>query len=53
MVLRHAEPYLLGHSQAEERRLRTQAEELREESARLFDRIGIRWACSAMIGRFI
>jgi ubiquinone/menaquinone biosynthesis C-methylase UbiE len=41
VLLRHAEPYLLGHSQAEERRLRTQAEDLREESARLFDRIGI------------
>jgi ubiquinone/menaquinone biosynthesis C-methylase UbiE len=36
-----AEPYLLGHSQDEERRLKTQAEELRQESARLFDRIGI------------
>ena len=41
VLLRHAEPYLLGHTQAEERRLRTQAEELRGESARLFDRIGI------------
>ena len=35
------QPYLLGHSQVEERRLRMQAEELREESASLFDRIGI------------
>jgi len=35
------ELYLLGHSYAEERRLKKQAEELRQESARMFDRIGI------------
>jgi len=33
--------YLLGHSYDEERRLSRQAEELRQESARLFDRIGM------------
>src|SRR6516165_4056312 len=33
--------YLLGHSEAEERRLRKQAAELRQESAWLFDRIGL------------
>ena len=38
---RQAEQYLLGHSEEEELRLRRQAEELRQESARLFDRIGI------------
>jgi len=38
---RQAEQYLLGHSEDEELRLRRQAEELRQESARLFDRIGI------------
>jgi len=41
VLLQQAEPYLLGHSEVEERRLTTQAEELRQESARLFDRIGI------------
>ena len=35
------ELYLLGHSYDEERRLKQQAEELRQESARMFDRIGI------------
>ena len=35
------ELYLLGHSYDEERRLKKQAEELRQESARMFDRIGI------------
>ena len=35
------EQYLLGHSEAEERRLRRQAAELRQESAWLFDRIGL------------
>ena len=35
------ELYLLGHSYDEERRLKKQAEELRQESARLFDRIGV------------
>ena len=35
------ELYLLGHSYDEERRLKRQAEELRQESARLFDRIGV------------
>src|SRR6516165_6838554 len=38
---RQAEQYLLGHSEEEELRLRRQAEELRQESARLFDRMGI------------
>jgi ubiquinone/menaquinone biosynthesis C-methylase UbiE len=33
--------YLLGHSEAEELRLRKQAEELRQESESLFDRIGL------------
>ena len=37
----NAQLYLLGHSYDEERRLKRQAEELRQESARLFDRIGI------------
>lgn len=41
MVLLQPERYLLGHSQEEERRLMTQAEELRQESARFFDRIGV------------
>jgi SAM-dependent methyltransferase len=36
-----ARPYLLGHSEDEELRLRRQAEELRPESAWLFDRIGL------------
>jgi len=35
-LLQQAEPHLLGHSQDEERRLNTQAEELQ-----LFDHIGI------------
>ena len=39
---RQAEQYLLGHSEDEELRLRRQAEELRQESARLFDRMGWR-----------
>ena len=34
--------YLLGHSKPEQRRLRRQAEELRQESNSLFDRIGLR-----------
>ena len=34
--------YFLGHASAEQQRLRQQAEELAEESAWLFDRIGIR-----------
>jgi len=38
---RHGEPYLLGYSEDEELRLRKQAEELRHESAWLFDRIGL------------
>jgi SAM-dependent methyltransferase len=37
----NSEPYLLGHSKVEELRLRRQAEELRKESASLFDRIGL------------
>jgi len=35
------QPYLLGHSEDEELRLRRQAAELRHESAWLFDRIGL------------
>src|SRR6516162_2437550 len=38
---RQPEQYLLGHSEDEELRLRRQAEELRPESAWLFDRIGL------------
>jgi SAM-dependent methyltransferase len=38
---RHDEQYLLGHSEDEELRLRRQAEELRQESAWFFDRIGL------------
>jgi len=38
---RQGQPYLLGHSEDEELRLRRQAVELRHESARLFDRIGL------------
>ena len=34
--------YLLGHSKPEQRRLRKQAEELRQESNSLFDRVGLR-----------
>jgi hypothetical protein len=41
VLLQKAEPYLLGHSENEERRLRTQAEDLRQESARLLDRVGV------------
>jgi ubiquinone/menaquinone biosynthesis C-methylase UbiE len=40
-VTPNPELYLLGHSYDEERRLKKQAEELRQESARMFDRIGI------------
>jgi hypothetical protein len=36
-----AQPYLLGHSEAEELRLRRQAGELRQESASLFDRVSL------------
>jgi SAM-dependent methyltransferase len=42
------EPYLLGHSEAEDRRLRKQAEELRQESAWLFDRIRLCAGCRAI-----
>ena len=38
---RQGEQYLLGHSEDEELRLRRQAGELRQESAWLFDRIGL------------
>ncbi len=38
---RHGEQYLLGYSEDEELRLRKQAEELRQESAWFFDRIGL------------
>jgi SAM-dependent methyltransferase len=37
----HDDPYFLGHSQVEQRRLQQQAEELAEDSARLLDQIGI------------
>lgn len=37
----HDEQYFLGHSSVEQRRLQQQAVELAEESARLFDRIGL------------
>jgi len=36
-----AQPYLLGHSEDEELRLRRQAGELRQESASLFDRVSL------------
>ena len=36
-----AQPYLLGHSEAEELRLRRQGVELRQESGWLFDRVGV------------
>ena len=39
---RRGQRYLLGHSKPEQRRLRMQAEELRQESNSLFDRIGLR-----------
>jgi hypothetical protein len=39
---RRGQRYLLGHSKPEQRRLRKQAEELRQESNSLFDRIGLR-----------
>jgi len=39
---RRGQRYLLGHSKPEQRRLRRQAEELRQESNSLFDRIGLR-----------
>jgi len=45
---RHGEPYLLGYSEAEDRRLRTHAEELRQESAWLFDRIRLYAGCRAI-----
>jgi ubiquinone/menaquinone biosynthesis C-methylase UbiE len=37
----HTDQYFLGHSSVEQRRLQQQAEELAEESARLFDQIGL------------
>ena len=37
----HDDQYFLGHSSAEQRRLQRQAEELAEESAQLFDQIGL------------
>jgi ubiquinone/menaquinone biosynthesis C-methylase UbiE len=37
----HGDQYFLGHSSVEQRRLQQQAEELAEESAGLFDRIGL------------
>jgi hypothetical protein len=40
-TMAHADQYFLGHSSVEQRRLQQQAEELAEESAQLFDRIGL------------
>src|SRR5579863_2787265 len=37
----HSDQYFLGHSSVEQRRLQQQAEELAEESARLFDQIAL------------
>src|ERR1700681_1288045 len=37
----HDDKYFLGHSSVEQRRLQQQAEELAEESSRLFDQIGL------------
>jgi SAM-dependent methyltransferase len=37
----HDDQYFLGHSPVEQRRLQQQAEELAEESGRLFDQIGL------------
>jgi ubiquinone/menaquinone biosynthesis C-methylase UbiE len=37
----HDDQYFLGHSSVEQRRLQLQAEELAEESGRLFDQIGV------------
>jgi SAM-dependent methyltransferase len=37
----HDDQYFLGHSPVEQRRLQLQAEELAEESGRLFDQIGL------------
>ena len=42
LLRRRGQPYLLGHSKREQRRLRRQADELRQESAWLFDRLGLR-----------
>jgi len=39
--LAHDDQCFLGHSPVEQRRLQQQAEELAEESARLFDQIGV------------
>jgi len=39
---RRGQLYLLGHSRVEQSRLRRQAEELRQESNSLFDRVGLR-----------
>src|SRR5215470_16214275 len=36
-----SQTYLLGHGETEEQRLKKQAEELRQESESLFDRIGL------------
>jgi trans-aconitate methyltransferase len=38
---RRGQLYLLGHSRVEQSRLRRQAEELRQESNSLFDRVGL------------
>ena len=40
-LARHDDPYFLGHSSVEQKRLQQQAEELAEESAQLLDRIGL------------
>jgi len=40
-TIAHDDQYFLGHSSVEQRRLQQQAEELAEESSRLFDQIGL------------
>jgi len=41
-LMAHHDQYFLGHSSVEQRRLQQQAGELAEESARLFDQIGLK-----------
>ena len=41
LTMAHDHEYFLGHSSVEQRRLQQQAEELAEESAWLFDQVGI------------
>src|SRR3974377_2482801 len=49
LLRRRSQQYLLGHSKREQRRLRRQAEELRQESAWLFDRLGLRSGGRAVV----